>query len=69
MGTIRDMAKEYTKKVSGMISVGGQRRNRSKWWSEVSLAVAKNQRFEEWLQRRDGDTYDRYRASCCDTGS
>ena len=42
----------------------GQRRKRSEWWNEeVGMAVAKKRRaFEEWLQRRDRVTYDRYRA-------
>ena len=48
----------------GMRRVGGQRRKGSEWWNEeVGRAVAKKRRaFEEWLQRRDRVTYDRYRA-------
>ena len=36
----------------------------SEWWNEeVGRAVAEKRRaFEEWLQRRDRVTYDRYRA-------
>ena len=48
-----------------MRRVSGQRRKgRSEWWNEeVGRAVAKKRRaFEEWLQRRDSITYDRYRA-------
>ena len=47
-----------------MRRVGGQRRNGSEWWNEeVGKAVAEKRRvFEEWLQRRDRVTYDRYRA-------
>ena len=49
--------------VCGMRCVGGQRRKGSEWWSEeVGLAVIEKRRAEEWLQRRDRDTYDRYRA-------
>ena len=41
-----------------------QRRKESEWWNEkVGRAVAEKRRaFEEWLQRRDRVTYDRYRA-------
>ena len=48
----------------GMRCVGGQRRNWSEWSNEeVARAVAEKRRaFEEWLQRRDRVTYDRYRA-------
>ena len=44
--------------------IGGQRRKGSEWWNdEVGRAVAENRRaFEEWLQRRDRVTYDRYQA-------
>ena len=47
-----------------MRRVGGQRRKGSEWWNEeVGRAVAEKRRaFEEWLQRRDWSTYDRYRA-------
>ena len=36
----------------------------SEWWNEeVGRAVAEKRRaFEEWLQRRDRVTYERYRA-------
>ena len=45
-----------------MRRVGGQRRKGSEWWNEeVGTAVAEKRRaFEEWLQRRDGVTYERY---------
>ena len=45
-----------------MRSVGWQRRKGSEWWNEeVGKAVAEKRRaFEEWLQRRDMVTYDRY---------
>ena len=47
-----------------MRRVGGQRRKGSEWWNEeVGRGVAEKRRaFEEWLQRRDRVTYDRYRA-------
>ena len=47
-----------------MRRLGGQRRKESEWWNEeVCGAVSENKRaFEEWLQRRDRVTYDRYRA-------
>ena len=55
---------ECTNDVCGMRRVGGQRRKGREWWNEeVGRAVAKKRRaFEEWLQRRDRVTYDRYRA-------
>ena len=58
-----DIVMECTNDVCGMRRVSGQRRKGSKWWNEeVSRAVAKKKRaFEEWLQRRDRLTYDRYR--------
>ena len=54
----------YTNDVCGMRRVGGQRRKGSEWWNEeVGRVVAEKIRaFEEWLQRRDTVTYDRYRA-------
>ena len=60
----RDMVMECTNEVCGMMRVGGQRRKGSEWWNEeVGRAVAEKRRaFEEWLQRRDRVTYDRYRA-------
>ena len=55
---------ECTNDVCGMRRIGGQRRNGSEWWNEeVGRAVAENGRaLEEYLQRRDRVTYDRYRA-------
>ena len=45
-----------------MRRVGGQRRKGSEWWNEVVGAVAEKRRaFDEWRQKRDGVTYDRYR--------
>ena len=60
----RDMVIECTNDVCGMRPVGGQRRKGSEWWNEeVGRAVAEKRRaFEEWLQRRDRVTYDKYRA-------
>ena len=60
----RDMVMECTNDVCGMIRVGGQRRKGSEWWNEeVGRAVTEKTRtFEEWLQRRDRVTYNRYRA-------
>ena len=50
--------------VCGMRRVCRLRRNGSEWWNEeVSRVVAEKRRaFDEWLQRRDKATYDRYRA-------
>ena len=47
-----------------MRRVGGQRRKGSEWWNEeVGRAGAEKKRaFEEWLQRGDRVTYDRYQA-------
>ena len=47
-----------------MRPVGGLRRKGNEWWKEeVGRAVAKTRRaFEEWLQRIDKVTYDRYQA-------
>ena len=61
-GKFRDIVKECTNDVSGISRVGGQRRKKSDWWNEeVGGAVAEKRRaFEEWLQRRDRVTYDRY---------
>ena len=60
----RDIAIQCTKYVCGMRCVSGQRRKGSEWWNEeVGRAVAEKRRaFEQWLQRRDRFTYDRYRA-------
>ena len=60
----RDIVLECTNGVCGMRRVGGQRRKGSEWWNEeVGRAVAEKRRaFEEWLQRRDRITSDRYRA-------
>ena len=53
-----------TSDVSGLRSVGGQRRKGSEWWNEdVGRAVAEKRRaFEEWLQRRYMVACYRYRA-------
>ena len=53
---------ECTNDVCGMRHVGGQRRKGSERWNEqVGRAVAEKRRaFEEWLQRKDRVTYDRY---------
>ena len=58
----RDIVMECANDVRGMRRVGGQRRKGSEWWNEeVGRAVAEKRRaFEEWLQRRDRVTYDRY---------
>ena len=58
----RDIVMECTNDVRGMRGVGGQRRTWSEWWNEeVGRTVAEKRRaFEEWLQRRDRVTYDRY---------
>ena len=47
-----------------MRRVGGQRGERGEWWSEeVGVAVSEMRKaFEEWLQRIDKETFDRYRA-------
>ena len=60
---LRDMVMECTNDVCGMRRVLGQRRNGSELWNEeVGRSVAEKRRaFEEWLQRRDRVTYDRYR--------
>ena len=60
----RDMVIECPSFVCGMKRVGEQRRKGSEWWNkEVSRTVAEKRRaLEEWLQRRDWVTYDRYRA-------
>ena len=43
--------------------VGGKRRKESELWNEeVGGVVAEKRTFEEWLQRRDKVTCDRYRA-------
>ena len=54
---------EYCNDVCGMRRVNGQRRKVSELRNEeVCRAVAEKRRaFEEWLQRRDRVTYDRYR--------
>ena len=60
----RDIVMECTNNVCGTRRVGGQRRKGIEWWNEEDCrAVAEKRRaFEEWLQRRDRLTYDRYRA-------
>ena len=47
-----------------MRRVGRQRREGSEWWNEeVGRTVAKKRRaLEEWLERSERVTYDRYRA-------
>ena len=61
---IRDIVMECTNDVCGMSRVCRQRRKGSKLWIEqVSRAVAEKRRaFEEWRQRRDRVTNDRFRA-------
>ena len=53
---------ECTSGECGIRPVGGQRRKACEWWNEeVGKAVAEKRiAFEEWLQRRDRVTYDRY---------
>ena len=60
----RVIVMECTNDVCGMRRVGAQRRKGSEWRNEeVSRAVAEKRRaIEEWLQKRDRVTYDRYRA-------
>ena len=59
----RDMVMECTNDMCSIRRVGGQKRKWSEWWNEVGGEVAEKLRvFEEWLQRRDRITYDRYRA-------
>ena len=60
----RDIVMECTNHVCGMRPVVGQRRKGSEWWNEEEGEVVAEKRrdFEEWLQRRDRATYDRYRA-------
>ena len=64
MGKFRDIVIECTNDVCDTRRVGGQRKKGSEWWNrEMGGAVAETRRaFEEWLQRRDRVTYDRYRA-------
>ena len=58
----RDIVMECTNDICGMRRVGSQRRKGSEWWNQgVGREVAKKRRaLEEWLQRRDRVTYDRY---------
>ena len=58
-----DIVTGCTNDACGMGLVSGQRRKESEWWNEeVGRVMAENRRaFEEWLQRRDRVTYDRYR--------
>ena len=60
----RYIVMKCTNDVCSMKRLGGQRRKGSELWNEeVGRAVADKRRaFEEWLQRRDMVTYDRYRA-------
>ena len=64
MGKFRDIVMECTNNVCGMRCVGRLRIKVSEWWDEeVERAMAEKKRaFEEYLQRRDKVTYDRYRA-------
>lgn len=56
----RYIVKQCTKDACGMRRLGEQGRNGSE---EVGVTVAEKSRaFEEWLQRSDGDSYDRYQA-------
>ena len=60
---VGNVQKECTNNICGIRSVGGQRRKGSEWWSEeVGVVVAENRALEEWLERRDRVTYDRYQA-------
>ena len=45
-----------------MRRVGGQRRKGSEGVGVVVMVSEKRRAFDEWLQRRDRVTYDRYRA-------
>ena len=69
----RDIVMECANDVCGMRRVGRLRRNGREYWNEeLGRAAAENRRaFEEWIQRRDMVTYDRYRGkeSGCETGS
>ena len=60
----KDIVMEFTNDVCGMRRVGGQRRKGSEWWyEEVGRSVVEKRRaYEQWLQRTDRVTYDRYRA-------
>ena len=44
--------------------MGKEKKGGSEWWSEeVGVAVTDwRKAFEEWLQKRDLDTYDKYSA-------
>ena len=59
-----DIVTECTNDICGMRRVGRQSRKGGEWWNkEVGMAMAvKRRAFEEWLQRRDRLTYDRYQA-------
>ena len=59
----RDIVKECTNDVCGLRHVSYQRKKGSERSNEeVGVAVAEERRaFEEWLQRRDVVTNDRYR--------
>ena len=59
----RYIVMECTNDVCVMRRVGGQRRKGSGWWNEEVVGPwPKKRAFEEWLQRRDRVTYDRYHA-------
>ena len=55
---------ECTNHVFGIRRVGRQRRKEGEWWNEElgRAVVERRTAFEEWLQRTDTLTYDRYRA-------
>ena len=55
---------ECTNDVCGMRPVGGLKTKGSEWWiEEMGRAVPeKRKALEEWSQRRDRVTYDRYQA-------
>lgn len=55
----RDPVNESKNKVCGIICMGGQRRKMSKWFSDevFVLVVNKRRAFEEWLQKRDRDSF------------
>ena len=59
----RDIVMECTHDVCGMRRLGSQRRKGIELWNEEVGRAAAEKRiaFEEWLQRRDKVTYDRYR--------
>ena len=60
----RDIVKEFSNVVCGVRRVGGRRIKEREWWSEEVgvVMVEKRRGIEEWLQKRDRVTHDRYRA-------